>query len=308
MNDFFVYTEIVNCGKIGKIALKTFIEHHPSQKVHVYGTQKDYEWVQEFDKKILWHDVDREFPLFITYSKQFPFIKFHKFSDYFLQGHMGTAQLWARLIQSRSEKYFVHFDSDVVFKSEVIPDFIKAFRAGYDLIGPRRHYRDNPNNMDEVRHLPDVVQTYIFGFNKTMLNQHSLRELAQMCRGAYNPLNHPIIDFFDPVSFEILSNGGKIKFLTASEYGGFDKKGKPSKHSPLNLHLGYGSKLMHFSGVGSGLNFIQNKDKLQYVPKSYQDFALRKYALYNKLFYNQDCGIEYNKNSYKELKKVLGNI
>ena len=30
-----------------------------------------------------------------------------------------------------------------------------------------------------------------------------------MVAGYYNPAGHPVMDFFDPVSFDIINNGGK---------------------------------------------------------------------------------------------------
>lgn len=304
MDNIFLFTEIAHCGKIGRIALKSFFTHHKT-KVHVFGTKADFEWIREFEKLIVWHDVDKEFWPYLTVSRTPPFIAIHSFSDHFYQGHWGTAHLWARLIKSRPEKYFVHFDSDVVFQKEALSDITSAFKKEFDLVGPIRNYKYNRNNRDDVRDLPDITQTVFFGFNKDKISYHSLSELVKMCRGSFNPLGHPVIDFFDPVAFDILANGGKIKLLGSKEYGGLTRKGEMSKHSPLNNYIGYGIKLIHFAGVGSGLNYYSNPSKIHHVPQTYKDFALERYALFAKLFYNEDCALAYDKQVYKALKKDL---
>ena len=40
-----VFTEIVGCGKIGRIALKSYCKHHPKLTVHVYGLEDDFKQI-----------------------------------------------------------------------------------------------------------------------------------------------------------------------------------------------------------------------------------------------------------------------
>ena len=42
---YYIWTEIYNCGKIGRIALQSFIKFHPNLKVHVYGYKKDFDYI-----------------------------------------------------------------------------------------------------------------------------------------------------------------------------------------------------------------------------------------------------------------------
>lgn len=306
MNKTFIFTEVVNCGKIGKIAISSFTRNHPKEKLHVYGTSTDFKWINKH-KNLIFHNVDIEFDDFFTLNNKFPFLHKHLFSEHFNRGHWGTANLWARLIDERKEKYIIHFDSDVIFRHEAVSDIFNRFKKGFDLVGPIRNYKHNPNRRDDVRHLKDVVQTVFFGFNRERIGKWPLKTLIKMCRGAYNPLGHSVIDFFDPVMFDIISNGGSVAHLSSRDYGGTNRKGQISRHSSINNYVAFGAKLIHFAGVGSGQNFYNNKAKIIDVPKSYVDFALERYSLYVKLFYNEDCGIEFNQKAYVQLKKVLKN-
>ncbi len=130
----FIWTEIFNCGKIGKIALESFNKHHPQTIVHVYGVPKDFEIVKHVPN-LEFHDI----PTNIQAS--------------FRQGHLGTATLWASLIQTRPEQHMIHFDSDVIFRQECISDILIKLNEGYSLVGPIRNYINNPNGRDDVRHI-----------------------------------------------------------------------------------------------------------------------------------------------------------
>ena len=165
-----------------------------------------------------------------------------------------------------------------------------------------RNYKYNPNNRDDVRHLPDVVQTLCFAFNRELIGNYNEQTLTRMCKGAYNPLGHPIIDFFDPVSFDILNNGGKISFLNHDDVGGVNQEGsRVNKHKHNNgntpFKIDFGEKLVHFSGVGTGMNIHTNKNVN--VPSSYASYCLDRYALFCKIFYNEDVGIDVSQ--YKDL-------
>jgi hypothetical protein len=303
----FVYTEVVRCGEIGVIALRSFFTFHPNQKVHVFGLESDRWSVADF-KNAVFHSLDKPDPALEKWDglKQ-RFLMAHRYKTIaknFDKGHLGTASLWAHLIKTRSEQYLVHFDSDVVFRAEALSDITNSLDE-FDLIGPIRHYKHNPHGNSHIKGHPDVAQTVFFGFNRKKVSDHDYETLTKMCQGSYNPQGFEVLDFFDPVSFEILSNGGKVKGLAVDDYGGEDSQGgRLNKYKTLNAVVDFGDKLAHFSAVGSGLNFYKNRHKIKDVPNSYVQYGLEKYAVYKKLFYDEDIGIDYDGNKYAPLFKV----
>ena len=48
MSDYFIFTEAYNCADILKNCLKSFYKYH-DDVVHVYGTKKDLDELEEFD-------------------------------------------------------------------------------------------------------------------------------------------------------------------------------------------------------------------------------------------------------------------
>ena len=126
-------------------------------------------------------------------------------------------------------------------------------------------YKHNLNNRDDIRHHPDVVSTYCFGFNARLIDLFPFQTLMNMCRGFYNPLGWNALDFFDPVSFNILKNGGKAYYFDFNIIGGLNEKGsKLNNYKDLNGLMGdVGDKIIHFSSVGSGLNFTKAKKKIK---------------------------------------------
>ena len=98
----YIYTEIVNCGKVGKIALESFAKWYPTYPVHIYGTKEDFGWIPENSMFTLidvsdWPEVMESYKL----------------------GHAGTAQLWARIILAVPKGPLVHFDSDEIGRAHV---------------------------------------------------------------------------------------------------------------------------------------------------------------------------------------------
>ena len=60
-----------------------------------------------------------------------------------------------------------------------------------------------------------------------------------------------------------------------------------NKYGVLDEHLDFGDKIVHFSSVGSGLNFLTMIQKGQEVkvPIWYVEYAMGKLDLYMRLFY-----------------------
>lgn len=288
-NSAFIYTEIYGCGKIGKIALESFYMHHPNTQVHIFGTLKDFKWIERREN-FIYHDISNE----------------TKILNNFNYGHLGTASLWAKIILEREERYIIHFDSDVIFRTPIINELEEKLKSGYDIVGPIRNYQHNPNHRNDVRYLSDVSQTMCFGFNKEMITERNYEIMTKMCQGSYNPFNHPVIDFFDPIMFDILRNGGSIYYLDHNNVGGCDYYGKrTNKHIGENSLIDFGDKLAHFSSVGSGMYYHNHNNEVKKnVPASYVNYALEKYAVFCKIFYNEDIGIEYDKEKYRPLFEV----
>ncbi len=287
--NYFIFTEIVNCGKIGRIALKSFTKYHPDLMVNVFGLKEDFKWIDKSDN-----------------IKFFDLELYQDVINGFSQGHLGTATLWAKLIKLKREKYLLHFDSDLIFRGNIVCTLLDRIKEGYDLIGAIRNYKNNPCGIDNVRHLEDVCATGLFAFNKEKISEFDLNTLVRMCQGAYNPLGHPTIDFFDPIMFDILNNGGKISFLDVDEVGGCNNKGsrenafKEFNNDDTPFKIEFGSKLSHFSAVGSGMNFYNNRNVN--VGSSYKNYAIDRYALFCKVFYNEDLGI--NLDQYKNILNI----
>jgi hypothetical protein len=312
-NDFYIFTEIVNCGKIGKIALDSFHKYH-DHAVHVYGTKADFEWISPH-KNNIFIEVDER--VLKGYER----------------GHIGTAHLWEEVIKKCGQKYMIHFDSDVIFRANMVDHMIEKSKE-YDLIGPVRNYHHNPQHIQGVRHLADLCQTNCTLWNKNMISprylgrvqpaslpsirkiaslsfiqiarrvkwglknlfmgKDRLSEFARMIHGTYNPLGFQTIDFFDPIMFDMIANGAKIFHLDFDEAGGCDEYGKRDNafkdinNFPTPYKLDFGSKLVHFSCVGSGMNFYHNKEAAKSVGRAYVECALDRYALFCKTFYNEE--------------------
>jgi len=307
MASYFLFTEVVRCGQIGIIALRSFFTYHPNETVHVFGLESDREAIAKL-KNVIFHSLDKPSPELEGWSgfrRHASKKRLRQIAKNFDHGHLGTASLWAYLIQTRPEEFIVHFDSDIVFRSSALKDITEKLESGYDLVGAPRAYKNNPNNRDDVRHLKDVTQTFFFGFNKNKISKHSYKILTKMCQGSYNPTGDPVIDFFDPVAFDILKNRGKIFFLSTDDYGGCDLNGsRTNKYPKVNALIDFGKKTAHFAAVGSGMNFYQNHGQIKKVPNSYISYGLERYAVYIKLFYNKDIKIPIKIDQYKPLFQV----
>ena len=61
--------------------------------------------------------------------------------------------------------YIIHFDSDVIFRKESISLLTDKIEEGYDLIGPRRCYKNNLNGMSNLSDLKDVYYDILAFFS-----------------------------------------------------------------------------------------------------------------------------------------------
>lgn len=313
-SEVFIWTEVFNCGEIGRVALDSYLAHHKNLPVHVFGFSDDLAEIPDHPmiRKLTFPSGGLAHLRHLVWSQLgvgTPIMTEESLRKGFNRGHLGTARLWAYLIQTRSERYMVHFDSDVIFLGPVVQDVVD--RLGHaSLVGPVRAYRNNPNKRDDVRHLADVTQTCCFGFERTKIDQHGFRDLVRMCQGRYNPKGHPVIDFFDPVMFEILGNGGDVDFLAHDAVGGCNLDGsRRNAYAEINdfdtpFKIDFGDQFIHFSAVGSGMNI--HRHRAVRMPESYRRYALDRYALYAKIFLGRDIGIDMS--GYDGLIKILERI
>jgi len=289
-NKAFIFTESYGCGLILKKCLESFFKYHPNTIIHVFGTHKDFKELGKF-KNVEYIDLSEDLEL----------------TECFKYGHLGTAHIGAKVIKefSKGFDYIIHFDSDVIFKKESLSLLYDKIDEGYDLIGPVRCYKNNMNGRTDLSELSDVSQTYFYAFNKNKISEYSFHDLRNMIVGFHNPLNHPILDYFDPVSFDILKNGGKSYFLDANLVGGLTMEGtRKNKYEELNSDMDFGENLMHFAGVGSGMKFYFKGS--EQTSKSYVDWALKRFAIYYKLFYEISIpNIEIDNNIFKLLKNEI---
>jgi hypothetical protein len=291
--DVFIFTIAYNCGKVLNKMLESFHEHHDA-KIHIFGTHKDF-------KAALKHNNNE----YIELSTD------EQVREYFKQGHLGTSYIWTKVLKGEYGNYkkVIQIDSDVIFRDECLSDILNKFDEGYDLVGPRRPYENNKCGRDDVRGLglPDAVSTYFLGINLEKISNYEFNTLHRMVVGYYNPFGYPIIDFFDPVSFDIIKNGGKMFYLNFKDYGCADEQGNSDNGFPkMNELYDFGNKIIHFAGIGSGQNFVNNGPGN--VPTTYVDWAKERYALYMKLFYNEDVGVSFDEEIYETTKKALGDL
>ncbi len=327
-NNFYIFTEIVNCGKIGTIAIDSFHKHH-NHAVHIYGTKTDFKLLKPHKNNIL---IEVGEDIVRGYEK----------------GHIGTALLWEQVIKECPSAYMIHFDSDVIFRNNVIDGMIEKSKE-YDLIGPIRNYHHNPHGIVSKKYPTDVCQTNCTLFNRELishrylkknrgitfpslktlcsisffealrritwavkntilLREYHLSTFAQMIHGTYNPFIFPTIDFFDPVMFDMFNNGAKILHLDfddvggCNEYGSRDNRFKEINNFPTPYKIDFGRKLVHFSCVGSGMNFYSHPETTRGIGKHYVECALDRYALFCKIFYNEALP----EISLEKYRKILG--
>ena len=304
-DNVFVFTEVVHCGIIGRVAFQTFHKFH-TRKLHIYGRTEDFEAIEEHPNNV-YHTLD-DCPEIL---------------EAFQAGHKGTSKVWTKAILEAKEQYLVHIDSDVVFRGDAVEEVIQKL-GEYDLVGPVRPYPNNPNKRDDVRFLPDVVGTYCFGFNKALIPVKEPHLLERLVENSLDPMvvaemrykypwyqYVPTIDYFDPVSFIMVQHRAKLCILDIDVMGGFATDGsKKNKYGVLNEDCDFGDKIVHFASVGSGLNFLQKQKAgtaIQ-VPEWYVDYALGKLDLYLRLFYKRSILAEEKSKFLKNLVPFQENL
>ena len=273
--DVFIWTEAYNCGEILNPMLASFVSHN-DYEINVFGTREDLECINVESNLIRYHDLRDSKK---TNSVEKSILNKYKFA------HKGTAELWAYILCSRKEQYFLHLDSDTIFLADVVSELIESVKhKSYNLVGSRRPYFHRPYRKDgadgrRLDKLPDVVNTDCFIFDTKYVSLRPRWYLKRKILGR-RPLMHPVVDFFDPVSFEIISKGGSVLYIDSLNQ---NFKGLPNPESDFHR------KRISFAAVGSGLNFYKNSDVV--TSPGYKSFALSSYSLYAKWLLSKDIEI-----------------
>lgn len=273
----FVFTEIIGCAEVGKVAIESFHKHH-DHLLHIFATKEDIKELGEIatHKNNVFFDMSDEQELLERYKK----------------GHGGTAYLFTMVFSGQiftnrvKQPYnnIVHFDGDVFFKKESLSTIDKLFESGYDIIGSRRCYKNNPAKIEVKDGIPDTVSTYFFGMKRSFMPKYSFGELVLMYMGHPIGLDHEVFDFGDAVTFHALKNGAKIFFLSSEQFGGQDESGSKVNSFQANLHIDMGSHLAHFGGAGSGCVCYKHPEGKN---ESYGRWAVIRYALFCNIFFDQ---------------------
>lgn len=279
MSNTIIFTEIVNCGPVGRIMLESFHKYH-DRGITIFCGSADYVQLKEF------YHLDT-------------FLVIPEIQELFKKGHAGTARVFAHMFQPNTDDQIIHLDADLVFKKESISLIENAFDEGYDIVGSRRCYKNNPGKVPVPDGIPDAVSTYFFGIKTKVLPKgYNFDQMAKMMEGHPIDIDHPILDFFDPTYFHCLKNGAKTKFLGSHLIGGQNEAGSKTNVWDSNLHVDMGIHLCHFGGTGTGYAVEHG---LSHPEQSYANWSLGRWALFSKLFYDHDTGFnaptKYNEDS-----------
>jgi hypothetical protein len=289
----FIFTEAYDCGKIANVAIESFLKFHPKETINVFGKNEDFEEIKN-QKGVNFISLDHD----------------QRLKELYEHGHAGTSYIFASVISKKFGDYdrIVHFDSDVLFRGECLSEIYEGFEDGFHLIGQRRNYEKNRPGLTlvggrSVVGIPDTVGTCIFALDLSKVTVSDFELLRRLCVGGASLTGEPILDFFDPVSFHVMSNQGKVKYLSSIDYGAGDENGNwDNGHHELNLLCDFGEKFVHFAGIGSGLKFIKKGNGS--VPDSYAEWAKKRYNIYAALFLFEEIRDD-NKEDYEKFKQEL---
>ena len=264
--DYFIWTEAFNCGEILNPMLASYLTHH-NYPIHVFATESD---IREID-------IESDLVIQNPYSKKSIRNKIEKkIITGYRKGHLGTATLWEHIIHTRKERIFIHLDADTIFLDDVITDLIHAIEFdNYSIAGSRRAYKNRgyrKSGKDGLKldKRPDAINTDCFAFTKQFITLHPRFLLRRKILGRRISLK-PVVDFFDPVTFDIISKGGKIKYMDSPDNGA---------QSYINYESKFMTSRISFAAVGSGCNFYKNGS--QGIPDGYSGYALASYSLFSK--------------------------
>jgi len=278
LEDVFIWTEAYNCGELLTPFLSSYIKHN-NLPIHVFGSAFDLNMAKlesPLIKKVGLSNLNFRGRINLE----------NKILEGYKKGHKGTSVLWAYLIQSRKERFLMHIDADTIFLGDVVSFFFRDNQySEFGLMGSRRPYKYRAYRKSGIdsfllNRRPDTVNTDCFLFDKDLIPKSSSWLLERKIRGRRTSF-FPVVDFFDPISFNILKYGGRIKYIDSPSQ---DKSGE------TNYNSDFFNRRINFAAVGSGINFYKNA-KVE-VPIGYRRFALASWSTYSKYVLGIDLGME----------------
>lgn len=305
----FVYTEVFGCGEVGKVFIESYVNSGVDLDqfpIHVFGYRADLQSIPEM------YGV-KKIQLKIFRKQAYRYINSHSIRYAYKRGHAGTALTWLLILLTSNSEKIIHIDSDTILLKDLVSSIDSRLNDGYDLVGPRRPYKNNAQGIVFDEGAPDLVQTCIFGFRPSLITlDRKFLENYRMILGTFNPTGVRTLDFFDPVSLEILSNSGRTFFLDFNQVGGLNSEGnRDNKYAKLNnfqtlRKIDVGESFIHFSAVGTGVNVYNNPNNR--VPLEYAEYALDRFALYSKIFFGNDLGRDLTEYDVliEGLERILG--
>lgn len=274
----FIWTEIFNCGALAKVLIPSYLNHH-DDPIHVFGFPNDLVGLPSHELII---------PVAVSQDNGQHAVSCPGLSEEYLRagfesGHLGTARLWAYLVISRPERYLIHIDSDIIFLGDAVNDVVRALEGGAVLAGPRRMYRLNQNNRDDVRNFNDCVHTYCFGFDREQLRVRSEWGLVRQIRGQTllgRIRNQRVLDFFDTISFKLMTRG-EVAYLDSPDVGQSGESSVKSQFSRkiLEVRSAVGTGCAVFNGYGES------------VPDTYKRYALESFSIFAFYLLDLETGI-----------------
>jgi hypothetical protein len=127
---------------------------------------------------------------------------------------------------------------------------------------------------------PDVVNTDCFAFTTDKIKKRPKFWLRRKILGR-RVSQKPVVDAFDPVTFEIIKRKGRVKYMDTPDNG---------VHSVADGDSKFLQARISFSAVGSGCNFYKNGHSG--IPEHYAKYAIASYSLFAKEFLQKDIAVD----------------
>ena len=279
--EIYIWTEALGCGEILPPMLASFLHHH-DRNINVFVYEEDLIYLPS-DPRVI--------PQVISTGRSTLINRF-ELERAFTEGHEGTALLWAHIIEEHLQKRLIHLDADSIFLGDVVTQLLSV-EGDFAVIGSRRPYRFSKarNSLRKLQlfFMPDAVNTHCFLFEPSTLSleiSEMKRLILARQRTFFEKLMHPILDFFDPITFK-LRKDGRIYYMDSENQ---------SQHGDYSRFGTLESKMISFSAVGSGSAIYNGKTIV--ASESYKKFALASFALYSKFLLGKDLNLEMLESSF----------
>lgn len=273
----FIWTEAFNCSEILPPFLDSFTTHH-SFHLCVFTSKDEVGGIGNYPG-VQASRLPDSFANKVLCSSHASVVKGYS------KGHLGTARLWSNVLRTRTEDILIHVDADTVFLDDCITPLLDLLNSGYDAVGTRRPYLHRGYRKEGLdgrmldRH-PDALNTDLIAFKRKSIPARYSPFLTRRIRGK-RPIRYPVVDFFDPIVFQLMSRGRSIQYCDSPDSG---------QRALQNLDSFFFNNRISFAAVGSGLNFYKNPTVK--TSPGYRDYALSSFSLYAKYLLDFDTGLK----------------